>query len=247
MLHQAIGSGDRLGRIVVGERARRAEERRRPSRVALERGLERLERLGLVVFLQEQFAPRRVDGGIARRGGRRGTVRAIRLLEPAERAQRTCRTCKAIGLRRPVAGHGDSLERGGGLGTTEHLLEQAELERGLAGRRTHRDGTQNRFSVRVAAAGNRRARLQRDDARIASIQFLGERVDFVVAAFDECAVAASSGDRDARRGAWAIRAPHTKNDNAGDQRRAAERTRWREMRPSTRGQVRASHHSSYYI
>ena len=184
-LERALDERRRLRRVVVLERARAAEERRRPARIGFERRLIRLDRFGVVVFLEEQVAPRRLDRGVVRRGRRRVPKRGVRLLELAERLQRPSGARELRGGPRRVSECGDARKGTVRPGTAEQLLQQAELERGFARRRTRRRRLQRRFSVRVQPARDGGTRLQRDDVRILRVELVRQGVDLGVAALDE--------------------------------------------------------------
>ena len=146
-----------LRRIVFFKRASRADDGRRIPRVRFQRDLERLDRLALVVRLEEQLAPLGVDLRILGRGRRGVAKRRVRRLDVPERAQRPPRTRQ---LRRILAAprkRGDPAEDPRGIRSAQHVLEQTELEGGFARWRAIGDRAKDDFGVRVAATSDRRA------------------------------------------------------------------------------------------
>ncbi len=198
-------------------------------RIVLQRWLKRFHGVGRLVLLEKQLAPRRIDRRIGWRFRERVAKHVVRFLRPVERSKSTRRTRQLGGGVRPVRRRGDLRQNRFSVGLAEHLLQEAKLKRSFARRQAIRGGAQQRLGVRVAAACDHRARFQRDDVGIVGIELVGERIDFVVAAFDECA----SGLLKRRRGRAARRlrvAFHRKCDD-GDQsehRRSGEAARHRD-------------------
>ncbi len=245
-LQHALDHRCRLRRIVIRERARGAEQRGRPARIRFEGGLIRLDRFGVVVLLEEQVAPGRLNVGVHRRGGCGDTERVVGGLEAIERLQRASAARHLHGAARRRGEFGDALERLVGRGPAEHLLQQAELERGFARLRAQRDGLQQRFRIRVASALDARARLQRHDVGIARVELVGQSIDFVVPAFDE---GARCGFKRRRR-LWRRRRTGRLPLRLGkDKDRAQRHGDRRDERGNTHGARRRKFHhpGSYYI
>ena len=144
----------------------------------------------------------RLDGEPLRYNTREELLRTpVSQIHPAERAQMsdflervlsdgqastiklTCRT--KIGTFLPTEMSLHAFENGGRLRTAEHLLQEPEHERRLARRRPGDDRPQRGFGLRVPAARDSGARLQRDDVRIARVEFVGELIDLLVPPFKE--------------------------------------------------------------
>ena len=121
-------------RILVRQRAGEAGVRRRPLRLGLDGVLQRAKRLGLVVLLEEQQAPGRIDRGVGG-GAVGGAIERVGIARPAERLRGARRTEQRFAVR-PVRSAVEHLaeQPGGGLRLSELLMQQAELERGFAAR-----------------------------------------------------------------------------------------------------------------
>lgn len=124
------GGGGR--RILVRQHAGHAGVRRRPLRLGLDGLLQRAKRLGLVVFLEKQQAPRRINRGVGG-GAVCRPVERIGIARPAERMGSARPTEQRVAVR-PVRSAVEHLaeQPGGGLRLSELLEEQAELERCFA-------------------------------------------------------------------------------------------------------------------
>ena len=176
---------NRLRRVLVRQRVRGAEDRRRPPGVDLQRHLIRLQRLAVFVLLEEEIAPGRLNGDVVGRAARRIAVRRVGLVEASERAKRAGgarhldRIVAAVGERRHL------LEQGVRVGAAERLLQQAELQRRFTRREAPRHRPQQRFGLRVPSARDQRSCPEGDDVRIATVQLLRRRLDLVVPAFVE--------------------------------------------------------------
>jgi len=125
----------RCRRILVGQCAGDTEVRRRPLGVEINRHAEGLHRFAAVEPLEEQLAPRRLNGRIlGRRRGRVGEERAGVVRAP----QRTRGAGRPRQLRRgprAVAGRCDGQQHAARVGLPPALLqEQAQLERCVSGR-----------------------------------------------------------------------------------------------------------------
>ena len=230
---------DCLRRIVVGKCARRTDQGGRPFLVCLQRNLIGLQRFGRAVFLQEQIAPGGVDGRIATGGPGRVAIGCIGLLKTAEGAQGAGRAGELDGILRRVGSRGDLFERGGRFGPAEHLLKQPELERRVTRRRARRRRPQRRISLRVPPARDRGARFQRHDVRVARVELVRQRVDFVVPSLDE-----GAGD-DLERLRWCGPARPLRNHQHGAQRYRDARNQGRNVQPARQRQT--DHGASYYI
>jgi hypothetical protein len=196
-LQRAAGNVLRLRRVVVSERLGKSEQRRRIFVVRFDRRLERFDRLGLVVLFEEELAPSGVDGRIARGGCGRVAIRCVRFLKTSDRSQRTRRAREIGGLVGGLGARRDPLERCGGVGPAEHLLQETQFERRVARGRLRGDRLQRGLGLGVAAAGDRDTRLDRGGARIAGVRLVSERDDFVLAAFEQRTL----GELERRRGA----------------------------------------------
>ena len=86
-LERRLGRGRGLGRVLARERARDPDVRRGPVGRLLDDLLERLQRFGGIVGLEEQLAPGGFDGGIGAAG--RHPVQGVRILHAPERLGRT--------------------------------------------------------------------------------------------------------------------------------------------------------------
>ena len=168
---------------------------------------------------------RRIRG----RGGSGVPVRGIGFLEPSERAERAAGARDLVRIAARVRQHGDAIENRREL-AAEHLHQETELQRRLAGREPRNDRTQRGFGVGVPSARDRRARAKRHDVGIARIQFFGERVDLRVASFDE---RAGRGLERRRRAARRLRGP-------------GARQRQEHESANQEGQARQIHDRSYY-
>ena len=67
-LERVFGEGDRLRRILVGNRPRRADDGRYPRGVGFQRDFVRPERFAVLILLAKEIAPLGIDGGIASAG-----------------------------------------------------------------------------------------------------------------------------------------------------------------------------------
>ena len=128
--------------------------RGRPLRVELQRVLERLQRFGLVVFLEEQQAP----GGVDRRD--RAEARVCRVEERVGVARTAERLRGAGAAEQPldVAAGGALLQHVGEvprglLGASELQLDQPELQRRLAGRLARHGRLEQSDRLVVPASG----------------------------------------------------------------------------------------------
>ena len=162
---------NRLGgrrRVDVQQRLTHSEERRNPFVVCPERILERFRGLGVVVDLQEQFTPTRVNRGVVWGFLCRNPVRIIGELKVAERTGRTAQPCVLGGGRTRSGLHvGDALQqRARRVAPPHHVVEEAELQRRLSFGRAFGGGPEQGFCVGVAANIDRSARL--DDNGIGS-------------------------------------------------------------------------------
>ena len=175
---------DRLRRVVVSDGLSHADDGRSVRRIGLQHLLVRLDRLPLVVLLEEKIAPRGINRRIVGCGGGRIAIHAIGLMESSQGAQRPRGARQVGGVTRAVARR-DAFEHGGRVRAAEHLLQQPEHERRFARRRLSNDRPQHGFGLRVPAARDRGARLQRDDVRIARVEFVGELIDLLVPPFEE--------------------------------------------------------------
>src|SRR5581483_5002976 len=218
-----------LRRVLVGERPRGAEEGGRVLRIVLQRHLIRAQRLGLVVLLEKQIAPRGLDFWVRSRRHRAVSERRVGFLRTTERAERTRRARELDRIVARLRECGDLRERRARI-FPEQVLEQTELQRGLARRRALRRGAQQHLRVGVAAGRDERARPQRDAGRILRVELLGERLDLAVAPFDERAL---------RRLHRRHRAARRLRGTRGRQREDRERTR-------EHGEPRKRHDDSYY-
>ena len=226
-LEHALHDRCRLRRILVCERARRAHERRHPVRVGLQRDLIRLQRLAVLRLLPKEVAPRRIDRGIVGRGRRGVAIRGVRVVKASERAERARAARELHRVVARVGNRRDSGEETRRIRLAEHLLQQPELQRRFARRQTRRDGPQHRLRLRVAPALDRRLRFHRDDVRVARVQFVGDRIDFVVARVDERAHGALQRRRRtaARRLGRPRRGQCEEHQRGGKEERASEQHR----------------------
>jgi hypothetical protein len=151
-LERAGRERDGLRRVVVGEGASGADHRRHPAGIGLQRHLERFQRFGVVVLLEEQLAPRRLNRAIAGRAAR-VAVRGVGFVKrPSARSARPARaTPSDRRWCRPAARPSRGSPR---VGTAEHLLQQPEFERRFARRRARATGA---AAPRPARSGRARS------------------------------------------------------------------------------------------
>ena len=248
-LQHLLRERDRLRRVLVGQRARRPEQGRRPVGLRLERRLERLQRFAGVVGLQEQLAPAGVDRGVARQRRHGLAIRGVGVLELIERAQRArfsrqlrARVAPGRGGRRH-----DAIEQRVALRPAEHLQEQPQLERGIAARRALGRRPQRRLGLLVASARDQRTRRQRHHGGILPVERRRQRRDVVVAAFEEGARGVLKVGLGAARG---LR--HPRRDD-GEQHEAHGEGKGREAaRPAggpadRRDTLQQARHEAHYI
>ena len=138
--------------------------RRRPVRILRQRLLKRLHGLRPVVLLEEEHAPRRLDGGIrSERGG--GAEEALGFARAAERRGGAA---GAEERRRVVLGlpeeHHQQLRRRAGVPQT--FLQQPQLERRIAERRAAGGRLQRRDGFGVPALFDREVRDDRNGGGI---------------------------------------------------------------------------------
>ena len=142
-------------RIHVEQRLGHSDERGNPFVVGRERILKRLRRFRVVVHLQKQLAPARVQRRIVRRLLRRDAIGVVGELKFAERAGRAAKP-RVLGRRRARADLdvGDALQqRERFVAAPHHLVEQTQLERRF---------TVGRCARRAASAALRPRRTGRD-------------------------------------------------------------------------------------
>ena len=137
-------------RVLIRQHPRHADQGRNPVFVELQRVLKRLQRVRIVVFLEEELAPGGVDRGIVRQHARGAAKERV---GPPE-ASRGARGKRAVVLRQTVERvqppDDDRLEQRGSLaGTPERHKQAGELQTGHAARGLPGDGRQQRLGIIV--------------------------------------------------------------------------------------------------
>ena len=114
-----------LGRIVVGERTRGAEERRDVFRVVRESHLERLHRFPTLILLEEELAPGGIDGRIAGCSRRGIPESGVRFLKATNRAKGSPAPSQIGCVVRSADDCGDPIQRCSCcFALAEHLLQK---------------------------------------------------------------------------------------------------------------------------
>ena len=173
-LERLLGSAMACGGLSSASALRRPEQRRHPARIVVQRRLERLRIASVLLCFSRNNSPQAVliaASPAARRSG--VAIRGVRLLEATEGAQRArARGPVPSALVATSAIAATRARIGSRLGAAEHLQQQPELERRVAGRRALGNRPQRCFSFLISAARDRRAGVQRRDGRILRIQLV---------------------------------------------------------------------------
>jgi hypothetical protein len=157
---ERLGRGGRgLRRILVLEHARDPGVRRRPLRVGLERGLERLHRLGAVVFFEKEAAPGGLDDRRSRAGALRVAIERVGVARAVERMGGAPGAIEHVRVRRRLPLAMDRRQqRLGVAGAPDHAKQERQLQRGLAAGVPRRDRLEQRLGFLVLPAADRQLR-----------------------------------------------------------------------------------------
>ncbi len=141
------------------------------------------QRFGVLILLEKQLAPRRVDGGVVRRQAVRIAVEVVGRLVVAERARRGAEPRESRGRAR-ARRIDHALQRLTCLRpAAEAHLQQAEFERLVTGRIGTRLVRPDLLGFGIASAGHVRACAQE---RRAAVRDAGQQaLDLVVASFGQ--------------------------------------------------------------
>ena len=166
-------AGDRG--VLVRQHPRHADQGRHPFLVQLQRILKRLQRVGIVVLLEEQLAPRGVDRRIV---GQRPRGPAQERVGPPEAAG-GARGERAVVLRQPVervqAVDDDRLEERHRLADAAERHEQpCELETGHAAGVGAGDGVEQRLGLAIVPDVDQQPGAERRGSRIGRVAAGGQ-------------------------------------------------------------------------